>query len=68
MEGGKVGKMNYRRALKKKEPKRLLYLAVPVETYKPFFTLPFIQESILDYQLKLIIYDAEEEVIVEWRE
>jgi hypothetical protein len=58
--------LNYRRALKQKEPRRFLYLAVPVETYNSFFILPFIQESIADYQLKLIIYDAEEEVIVKW--
>jgi hypothetical protein len=30
---------------------------------KKYYT---IQESISDYQLKLLIYDAEEEVIVEW--
>jgi len=59
--------MNYRRALKEKEPERLLYLAVPQETYNSFFTLPFIQEAIVDYQLKLIIYDTEDEVIVKWR-
>lgn len=59
--------MNYRQALKKQEPERFLYLAVPIETYNTFFTLPFIQESIADYQFNLIVYDAEEEVIVEWK-
>jgi len=59
--------MNYRQALRKQEPERLLYLAVPVETYSTFFTLPFIQESVSDYQFRLIIYDAEEEVILLWK-
>lgn len=59
--------MNYRQALKKQEPERFLYLAVPIETYNTFFTLPFIQESIADYQFNLIVYDAEEEVIVKWK-
>ena len=58
--------MNYKLALKKEDPERLLYLAVPWETYNSFFNLPFIRESIEDYQLKLIIYDTEEEVIKEW--
>lgn len=59
--------MNYKLALKKEEPERLLYLAVPWETYNSFFSLPFIRESIVDYQLKMIIYDTEKEVIVEWK-
>ena len=58
--------LNYRRALKQRDPERILYLAVPIEIYTSFFTLPFIQESIADYQLKLLTYDAEEEAIVEW--
>lgn len=58
--------LNYQRALRKKEPDRLLYLAVPIETYNSFFNLPFIQESVADYQIKLIIYDAEMEVIEKW--
>jgi len=32
-----------------------------------FFTLPFIQESVSDYKFRLIIYDAEEEVILLWK-
>jgi hypothetical protein len=59
--------MNYRQALKIQEPERLLYLAVPIETYNTFFRLPFIQESISDYQFRLMIYDAEEEAIVQWK-
>ncbi|MCE7987545.1 MAG: hypothetical protein DYG89_40795 [Caldilinea sp. CFX5] len=35
----------YRRALRTTEPDRRLYLAVPLEIYKTFFTLPFIQEG-----------------------
>ncbi len=59
--------MNYRKALKLKEPERLLYVAVPIETYDSFFTLPFVRECVADYRLKLIIYDVEEEVITEWK-
>lgn len=59
--------MNYRRALRKKEPERILYLAVPVEIYNSFFNLPFILESVTEYEISLIIYDSEQEVIVKWK-
>ena len=59
--------MNYRKALGKREIGRLLYLAIPKETYSSFFTLPFISECVAEYQLKLIIYDAEREAVTEWR-
>ncbi len=59
--------MNYRLALMKKEPERILYLAVPSDTYKSFFNLEFIQLVIQQYQLKLIIYDSVNEVIVKWQ-
>ena len=59
--------MNYRRALRTMEPDRRLYLAVPLETYKTFFMLPFIQEGVEEYQLHLLVYDAEEKVIIVWQ-
>jgi len=49
------------------EPDRRLYLAVPLETYKTFFMLPFIQEGVEEYQLYLLVYDAEEKVIIVWQ-
>lgn len=59
--------LNYRLALKKKQPERVLYLAVPVDVYDEFFSRPFIQEVIAEYNLKLLIFDAEKEEIVLWR-
>lgn len=59
--------MNYRKALEKKEPDRLLYVAVPKETHNSFFTLPFISECVADYRLRMIIYDVKKEVIAEWK-
>lgn len=58
--------MSYRLALKRKEPDRILYLAVPIDLYNTFFKLEFSQVAIIDYQLKLIVYNADEEVIVRW--
>jgi hypothetical protein len=59
--------LNYRLALEEKEPDRVLYLAIPAETYDEFFILPFIQKAIQRSQLKLLIYDEQQEVILEWK-
>ena len=58
--------LNYRHALLKKEPERVLYLAVPLEIYETFFTLQFVREIVELYQLKLILYDASREVVIQW--
>ncbi|MBD2328231.1 XisH family protein [Alkalinema sp. FACHB-956] len=58
--------LNYRRALRSQEPARILYLAVPLQTYDDFFRLRFIQEGVQEYQLRLLIYDVEERRISQW--
>lgn len=59
--------INYRFALKADDPERTLYLAVPREIYDTFFIRQFIQLIIREYQLKLIVYDTVDEVIVRWQ-
>jgi XisH protein len=58
--------INYRGALRREDPNRTLYLAVPSITYNNFFQLEFPQLMIEENQLKLIIYKPEDEVIVQW--
>ncbi|MBE9127482.1 MULTISPECIES: XisH family protein [unclassified Coleofasciculus] len=58
--------LNYRRALRVQETTRILYLAVPSQTYEEFFRLRFIQEGVIEYQLYLVIYDVEDRRIVQW--
>ncbi|AUS98940.1 fatty-acid oxidation protein subunit alpha [Nostoc sp. CENA543] len=58
--------INYRGALRKVEPDRVLYLAVPLTTYKTFFQLDFPKEMITENQLKMLVYDVEQEVIFQW--
>lgn len=58
--------INYRMALQAREPDRQLYLAVPEDTYWAFFTLPFTQAVIAQQRAKVLVYDAEQEVIVQW--
>ena len=60
--------LNYRLALQIKEPDRTLYLAVPFDTFDSLFQEPFIQEAVKVYQLKLVVYDPQKEVVVEWKE
>ena len=58
--------LNYRLALEISEPTRILYLAVPVIVYESFFKREFSQISLERYEIKLIIYDPTQEVIVQW--
>jgi XisH protein len=58
--------LNYRRALRAQEPSRVLYLAVPSQTYDEFFRLRFIQEGIEEYRIDLLVYDIEDRSIVKW--
>lgn len=58
--------MNYLEALANLEPDRTLYLAVPLDVYETFFLTRFGQHAILRFQLKLIVYVVESEVIAQW--
>jgi hypothetical protein len=57
--------LNYRLALEISDPTRILYLAVPVVAYETFFKREFAQISLERYQIKQIIYDPIQEVIVQ---
>lgn len=59
--------INYRGALRRREPERILYLAVPLTTYRTFFQLDFPQEMVEENRVKMIVYDVESEVIFEWK-
>ena len=59
--------LDYRYALEETEPERVLYLAVPENTYVTFFKLAFIQTAIRRSQLRLIVYDPDKEVITQWQ-
>ncbi|HYW19879.1 MAG TPA: XisH family protein [Nodularia sp. (in: cyanobacteria)] len=60
--------LNYRSVLRKKQPERVLYLAISYEIYTEFFTIPFIQEVIAEHQLKLLIFETMKQEIVLWKE
>ena len=58
--------LTYRLALKREQPERTLYLAVPKDSYDVFFRSDFIQLAIEEYSLLLVVYDHAEEVITQW--
>jgi hypothetical protein len=58
--------MNYRLILQRDEPDRILYLAVPLDVYETFFKLEFTQLAIATYQFKIIVYNTEDEVVLQW--
>ncbi|NEO87487.1 MAG: fatty-acid oxidation protein subunit alpha [Spirulina sp. SIO3F2] len=59
--------LNYRSALHQREPERILWLAIPINAQISFFRREFPQLMIREHQIKLLIYDPEAEVIVEWK-
>lgn len=59
--------LNYRLALQMTEPDRILYLAVPMDTFESFFQERFVQAAIQVYELELMVYDPQQEVIVQWK-
>lgn len=58
--------LNYCLALEENQPERIVYLAVPHETYLDFFQLAFVQRTLQRYQVKLVTYDAKKEEIRQW--
>lgn len=58
--------LNYRLALQMSEADRVLYLAVPIDTFESFFQERFTQEAVKFYQILLLVYDPLKEVIIQW--
>jgi len=56
----------YRAALAEKDPERVLFLAVPADTYSTFFEQRFIQTIIERECVRLLVYDEKREVIKVW--
>ena len=58
--------INYDFALKIEEPERILFLAVPIETYNTFFQYALIAKLVEANKLKMIVYNPESEEIEQW--
>ncbi len=60
--------LNYKLALRKKDPERVLYLCISRDIFRDFFLGEFIQESILEYGIKLLVINIISEEVVLWQE
>jgi XisH protein len=56
----------YKVALKRVEPDRKLYLAIPTSTYEELFREILIQDLLEEYPVKLIVYNSDKEEIQSW--
>jgi hypothetical protein len=56
----------YKVALKRVEPERIIYLAIPDSTYEALFGELLIQDLLEEYPVKLIIYNSDKEEIKSW--
>ncbi len=58
--------LSYRTALRRAQPDRLLFVAVPEDAWTGFFTLPFAQEMLEQHQMCVVVCDVPNEVIQRW--
>jgi hypothetical protein len=58
--------LNYRLVVQRNDPTRKLYLAIPVEAHEQFLERDLAQEAIHTYNVALLVYNASNEVIVQW--
>ena len=59
--------LKYQLALEEREPDRILYLAIPIDVDRGFFSLELPRRLIEKYRVNLIVYEPEEENIVRWQ-
>jgi len=58
--------IDYRIMLRRIQPERVLYVAVPSDVYHSFFQIPFIREVVQEMQVNIVVYDIDQEVIELW--
>jgi XisH protein len=59
--------LKYQLALEEREPDRVLYLAIPIDVDRGFFSLELPRRLIEKYRVNLIVYEPEEQEIVRWQ-
>ncbi len=56
----------YKIAVKNQEPDRILYLAIPEDIFDWLMSDPFTIEIVETYQLQIIVFDSNTQIIVKW--
>lgn len=57
---------NYRALLAETDPEREIWLAVPLEVFQSQFRREATQKIVSNLEIKIVVYDIENEVITEW--
>lgn len=57
---------NYERGLRYYQPERVLYLAVPIAIFTTFFQRPFVQWTLIEKKIKIVVYHPAKETIIQW--
>lgn len=60
--------LNYRVALEKTNSERILYLAVPTDIYRDFFSDEFVKAVLERYEIKLLVFQVQKQEIVLWKD
>ena len=60
--------MSYSKIIRKNEPIRLLYVAMPTFVYYLLIKYDWVVEVMTDLNMKVILYSSEKEIIEEWKE
>ena len=58
--------LNYQLALEAVEPTRVLYLAIPSQTYARFMERDLAKAALIRYNVRVLVYNAAQEVIERW--
>jgi XisH protein len=58
--------LNYRLQLGKREPERVLYLAVPKDTFDAYFESELVEDAVNHYAVNFLIYNSQTEEIQLW--
>lgn len=58
--------ISYRFVLKQVEPERILFLAVPKDTFETLFQQKIIVDMLRENAIKIFVYNSVSEEIVEW--
>ena len=62
-----VGKyIVYRKVLKLMQPDRVLYLAIPVDTYLEYHNETVVKDVFEEESFKIVLYDPDSEKIISW--
>ena len=59
--------LNYSLGIEDFEPDRMLFLAVPSKIYEKYFSLSFVQKAVKRFKIKLLIFDDETQIIIQWK-